>query len=305
MNPLKRRSFIKSSLALGSFLILGSSFLGKLLNAGNPFNVADIYTAPGNDPRQSVRKLIDALGGIERFVKTGNSIGFLINSPWKVKGFYTDPDVAIALVEMCKEAGAGQLVCYKPVRDGYWESSRYYEEAKPIIDEIIYGDERTTVAINNGVELKEAEIFSIFQETDVFINIPVAKHHNGTLYSGTLKGLMGVSSGTTNRYMHSPDGEYTYSKQDYLAQCIADLNLIRQPDLCIVDAIECALENGPRGPGNTTKPNRILASTDVLAVDIYAATLMGFSQDDIPTFMYAGKHKLGKSNLNEITVKEV
>lgn len=254
---------------------------------------------------QGVIKLFDSLGGIEKFIKSGSSVGFLINSPWKVRGYYTDPDVAIAVIKLCKEAGAGKLVCYKPVRDGYWESSQYYEEAEPIIREIVYGEERTKVPIPEGKELKEAEIFKAFPESEVFLNIPVAKHHNGTLYSGTLKGLMGVSSGKTNRYMHSPDGEHTYSKQDYLAQCIADLNLIRMPDLSIVDAIECALENGPRGPGKTTKPNRILASTDVLAVDIYAAKLMGLNIKDIPTFQYASEHNLGKDNLDNITVAEV
>mgnify|MGYP006300888381 CR=1 FL=1 len=305
MSPLKRRSFIKSSLALGSSIILGSSFLGKMLKAGNNFNAADIYSTAGDDPMQGVIELFDSLGGIDKFVKSGSSVGFLVNSPWKVKGFYTDPDVAIAVIKLCKEAGAGKLICYKPVRDGYWESSKYYEEAEPIIREIVYGDERTTVAIPDGKELKEAEIFKAFPESEVFINIPVAKHHNGTLYSGTLKGLMGVSSRTTNRYMHSPDGEYTYSKQDYLAQCIADLNLIRQPDLSIVDVIECGLENGPRGPGKTTNPNRIVASTDVLAIDVYAASLMGLNLSDISTFKFAGEHKLGKDKLEKISVSEV
>ncbi len=83
--------------------------------------------------------------------------------------------------------------------------------------------------------------------------------------------------------MHSPDGEYTYSKHDYLAQCIADLNLIRKPDLCIVDAIECVLENGPRGPGETTKPNKIIAGTDPVALDVYSSSLMGLDPEDILT----------------------
>jgi uncharacterized protein (DUF362 family) len=139
-------------------------------------------------------------------------------------------------------------------------------------------------------------------DTDVFINIPVAKHHNGTIFSGVLKGLMGVSSRDTNRYMHSPDGEYTYAKEEYLAGCIADLNLIRLPDLCIMDAGTCALNNGPRGPGDTTSPEQILAGTDPLAMDVYSASLIGMDPVDILTFEKAKQHNLGNNDLSTINV---
>jgi uncharacterized protein (DUF362 family) len=140
---------------------------------------------------------------------------------------------------------------------------------------------------------------------DVFINIPVAKHHAGTVYSGVLKNLMGVSSSYTNRHMHSSDGEYTYAKKEYLSQCIADLNLLRAPDLSIVDAIECGLSNGPRGPSDTSTPNRILLSTDPVAVDVYGSELAGFYPDDILTNDYGGRLGLGKSSMDEISVLNI
>ena len=50
----------------------------------------------------------------------------------------------------------------------------------------------------------------------MFISIPVAKHHAGVIFSGNLKGMMGASSDDTNRNMHSPEGDYTYDKEEYL-----------------------------------------------------------------------------------------
>ena len=132
--------------------------------------------------------------------------------------------------------------------------------------------------------------------------VPVAKHHNGTNYSGTLKGLMGVSSRDTNRYMHSPDGEYTYDKEEYLSGCIADLNLIRQADLSVIDATVCGINNGPRGPGDTSSPDRILAGTDPLALDVYAASLIGIEPSGILTFQKAKEHGLGNEDLNSLKV---
>jgi uncharacterized protein (DUF362 family) len=206
-------------------------------------------------------------------------------------------------MKLAKEAGASEIICYKPVREDYWESSQYYEEMKPLIDEIIYGDERVTIDIPNGKLLKSAEVFKIFMDSDVFINIPVAKHHNGTIYSGALKGLMGVSASDTNRFMHSPEGDYTYSKEDYLSGCIADLNLIRQADLTIMDAGICAINNGPRGPGDTTEPGRILSGTDALAMDVYSAQLIGTDPSDVVTFQKASELGLGNADPQSIKVQ--
>jgi uncharacterized protein (DUF362 family) len=115
---------------------------------------------------------------------------------------------------------------------------------------------------------------------------------------------MGVSSSNTNRHMHSPDGEYTYDEEEFLAQCIADLNLLRKPDLCIIDAIECAINNGPAGPGTTVKPNKIIAGKDPLATDVYAAQLIGFSPDDILTFRFASEHDLGEIDPGKLKLLE-
>lgn len=304
MNSMNRRKFIRKSITIGGVSI-SLSLIPKFLRAASVNDKSDIYSISSENPRESIPKLIKSLGGIESFIKPGNSVGFLVNSPWVHQGFYTNPDIVLVLMKMCKNAGAAKLICYKPVRDGYWEESQYFDEMKPMIEEIIYGDERVEIDINGGKEMKSAEVFKIFMESDVFINVPVAKHHNGTTYSGVLKNLMGVSSRDTNRHMHSPDGEYSYSKTVYLSTCIADLNLIRKPDLSIIDAGVCAINNGPRGPGDSISPGLIIGGTDPLAMDIYASTLLGMEPQDIYTFTAAKELRLGKSNMEEIGITEL
>jgi uncharacterized protein (DUF362 family) len=301
MKPINRRKFIRKSITIGGVSI-GLSVIPKFLKAGFANKKSDVYTIASYNQKETLPKLIQSLGGIEKFVKHGDSVGFLVNSPWIHQGFYTNPDIVLVLMKMCKDAGASKIICYKPVRDGYWEESQYYEEMKPLIEEIVYGDERVEIDIKGGKEMRSAEIFKVFMESDVFINVPVAKHHNGTIYSGILKNLMGVSSRDTNRHMHSPDGEYTYSKTVYLSTCIADLNLIRKPDFSIIDAGVCAINNGPRGPGETTSPGLILAGTDPLAMDVYASSLLGMVHDDIYTFTAA--KELGLGNI-DVDAKQV
>ncbi len=304
MKNISRRNFLKSSFMIGGTAV-GAAMLPRLASAGIIGETPDIISIPSADPASGLPDLLDALGGISSFVKQGQSVGFLVNSPWVHPGYFTNPDIVLNLMKLCKDAGAGRIICYKPVREGFWQESRFYDEMLPLINEIEYGEERTVVEIPDGEMLKSAEVFRIFLESDVFINIPVAKHHNGTLFSGVLKGLMGVSSRDTNRHMHSPDGEYTYDKEEYLAGCIADLNLIRQPDLSVMDAGLCAISNGPRGPGDTVSPQRILAGTDPLAMDVYASELIGMDPADILSFQKADKHGLGKADPETILVKQL
>jgi uncharacterized protein (DUF362 family) len=305
MKNFSRRSFIRSGLAWGGIAFVGSQFIPKFLRAGLVQTKPDIVFTSGDNPMEAVGKLLKALGGIEKFVKTGDVVGILVNSPWKNPGYFTNPDVVLAVVKQCLDAGAKEIVCFKSVPEGYWEKSRYFGELATAIGKFRYCEARKKVTIPGSVYLKEADIFEDFITVDTYISIPVAKHHAGTYFSGTLKGMMGVSSSETNRFMHSANGDYTYDEQEYLSQCVADLNLLRQPDLSVVDAIECGLNNGPRGPGETVKPNRILAGTDMVAVDAYSADLIGFSQADVQCIAMAAKHGLGKNDLKALSVLEV
>jgi uncharacterized protein (DUF362 family) len=305
MKNFSRRSFIRSGLAWGGVAFIGSQFIPKFLRAGLLQTKPDIVITSADNPMEAVDKLLEALGGIGKLVKSGDTVGILVNSPWKNPGYFTNPDVALAGVKQCLEAGAKEIVCFKPVPDGYWEKSRYFGEMATAIGKIRYCEARKKVTIPGAVYLKEADIFEDFVAVDTYINIPVAKHHAGTNFSGTLKGLMGVSSSETNRFMHSANGDYTYDEQEYLSQCVADLNLLRQPDLSVVDAIECGLNNGPRGPGETVKPNKIIAGTDMVAVDAYSSNLIGFSADEVRSIAMAAKHGLGKNDLKALSVLEV
>ncbi len=307
MKKIRRREFVRTGILAGGALMIGPGLIKTfgqeaIQVPGEPW---DIVAISGSDPFGNMQKLLRPLGGMGNFVKPGQSVGILVNSPWKNPGFYTHPDVALALASLALQAGAGEIVCFKPVPAGYWERSSHYDQYAGMIGKFRYGSDRMEVEIPGGISLKKAEIFRVFTEVDVYISIPVAKHHNGTIFSGNLKGLMGVSSSPTNRHMHSPDGTYTYDNHEYLAQCIADLNLIRKPDLCVVDAIECATENGPAGPGATVKPNKILAGLDPVALDAYSAELMGFHRDDILTLARAAEHGLGVVDTAKLKVLEL
>jgi len=313
MKYLKRRDFLKNSLLAGSAVMLGNSLKAsevfynpsRSYAAPEPGEMPDIVSVSVSNIEKDLVKLLEPLGGIKSFVKPGQSVGLLANSPWKNRGYHTNPDLVIAVANLCLSARAKEIICLKPADQNYWQLGDLFEANKSVTEALKFGTERIEVSIPKGVSMKKGLIFKDFMEVDVFINIPVAKHHVGCLYSGNLKGLMGVTSSETNRYMHSPDGRYTYDEDIYLSQCIADLNLVRKPDLCIIDALECGINNGPAGPGETVAPNKLIAGTDPLATDVYAAKLLGFYADDIMTFHKAAEHGIGEIDPGKVKLMEL
>ncbi len=74
---------------------------------------SDIASVKGNNIAEMVRAGIDKLGGISSFVKPGNKVLIKPNILYGQKPEYaatTNPQVIAALVTLCREAGAAEVV---------------------------------------------------------------------------------------------------------------------------------------------------------------------------------------------------
>ncbi|MEW5725371.1 MAG: DUF362 domain-containing protein, partial [Thermodesulfobacteriota bacterium] len=122
-----------------------------------------------------------------------------------------------------------------------------------------------------------------------------------------LKNMMGLSTyDPTLRYFHfGAGGGDWYDNLDHLSQCIADINLVRQPDLIVADATEFLASGGPGGPGRVKKAGQVLASVDPVCVDAYGARLLGYDVRDLPMLAKAEGHGLGQMDLDRVNVSEV
>ena len=50
------------------------------------------------------------------------------------------------------------------------------------------------------------------------------------------------------------------------------------------------------------KPNKFIAGTDPLLLDVYAADLIGFYPEDIATFEKAGENKIGSLDIEKAQI---
>jgi len=289
---MHRRDFLK--------LILSTAILSKmpsLVFASEPSAVA---VSEGKDYGDITRAVINALGGMNKFVKKGDVVVVKPNIGWDRRPEYaanTHPVVVRAIVEECLKAGARIVkvfdnTCNDPRR--CYENSGIAEALKGIkgVDLRYTENDRFRDVKINGVFLKNWELYDDALKANVFINCPIAKHHGLTGLTLGLKNLMGIMGGNRG-YIHRE-----------IEEALADLNLFVKSHLVIIDATRILTRHGPQGGSlkDVKILNKVIASRDIVAADAYATTLFNLKPEDISTTVTAYKRGLGEMNLNKIKI---
>ena len=140
----------------------------------------------------------------------------------------------------------------------------------------------------------EWPVYQDVLQADVFINVPIAKHHNLARLSLGMKNLLGVVQ-SRNRY-HSN-----------LGQRVADLTSLVYPTLTVVDAVRILVDHGPTGGSlsDVKQINTVIASHDPVAADSYAATLFNLSGADIAYIKAAAEMGLGEMDLSNLKIEKI
>lgn len=317
-----RREAIKRVAAAGAVLA-GAGALARLrydpggLASGAPsgdrqlrdFGVARANGSPtlaiaqsSRDPAVLTRKAIEALGGMSRFVSRGDIVTVKPNIGWDrlpVHAANTNPEVVGEIVRLAFEAGAKRVVvtdvscneanrCFQ--RSGIWRATHALGATV-----ILPAAHRFRELRLGGDVLDQWPIFTPLIDADKVINVPVAKHHNLSKFTGAMKNWYGLLGGRRNRLHQNIDVS------------IADLATFMRPTLTVMDATRILVRNGPQG-GNIDDAkdlHQVIASVDQVAVDAYGAGLLGVEPESIAYLRLGEERGLGSSDLARVTRVEV
>jgi len=309
---MTRRRFIKAGAAVGATVSMGGGLFGGRRAAASSEASPAIGLAAVTSPDGFANTIaaVAAVGGMTRFVARGSSVVINANTAFKHRGSIVDPGVLLATFKLCADAGAKEIWLIKGAQDDFWKRCDRAADFPGLIDSVkVSTREMKVVEITGGVALKQAHIDRRLLEADHYLDVTVAKHHKGCEFTGALKNTMGACPhDPTCRFFHvgnNPGSEDWYPDLNHLSQCVADLNLVRRPDLCIVDAGEILTTNGPFGPGKLANPQAVVASADMVAVDAYGVRYLGREPGAIPMIAMAEKHGLGSADLARIGVREI
>lgn len=303
MNVIDRREFIRRTLqAALAVTAAGSVPVFPLLPArawaaeGPPLAVRK-----GKEIPALVRQTIEALGGIGRFVKSGETVVVKPNIGWDrppEMAANTHPLVVRTVVELCLEAGAKQIqlfdrTCNDPrrcyVQSGIQEAVLGLRSDRVKFEHI---DRRgwQELDIAKGVELQRWSFYKPALDADRLINLPIAKHHSISTLTLGMKNIMGVIGGNRGVLHRKID------------EALCDINQVVHCDLTLIDATRILVANGPQGGRleDVRQTDTLIASPDMVAADSYAATLFGHQPLDIPTLAAAARRGLGTTDLAKV-----
>jgi uncharacterized protein (DUF362 family) len=257
----------------------------------------------GEDPAKMAEAAIEALGGIDRLVKSGDVVVVKPNMAWDrlpEQAATTNPAVVAAVVKLCLDAGAKRVQVFdrtcNDARRSYDSSgiAKAAEEAGASVGHVI--DRKfTALAMPKGISMKSWPIYEDAARADVLINIPIAKHHGTSRLTLGLKNMMGIAGG--NRGSWHTD----------IHQRLADLATITAVDLTIVDAYRILTARGPASgtEADVRMEGLLVAGADPVAVDAYCATIFGLEGRDIGFVQMASAHGLGEMDLAKVKRQKV
>ena len=309
---ITRRDFIKQSAAVGAASIVGANMVagcGQKEATTKVLKDVGVSIVTGEDYFQNALKAVEQIGGMGGFVPAGSKIAILANPQRNNPGAFTKPEILKAAIQMCKETNAEAVDCISWLPEQNWELTGL----KAVVEEegagLFIADRRDEflfqpVPVPKGTALTEARVMKKLFEYDILIDIPVTKDHAGNKFTGTMKNLMGLNSPLNNRTFHKENWKTDPEDIAHLDRCIADLNTVITPDLCIVDATEFIITNGPFGPGEIVKPKKVIAGTDRVAIDAVCCTLWGLKGEDIIHISEAYAHGLGEIDLGKVKIME-
>jgi uncharacterized protein (DUF362 family) len=276
----------------------------KILTEFPDFSIASelsrtISIVRGSERNKTVRKAIELLGGIERFVKSGDVVAIKPNVAFATPamlGATTHPDLINEVVKLCYYAGARRvLVTDNPINDpqSCFVISGIDRAAESAGAKIIMprSDYFKPMSLKGAKLIRNFPVFlGAFENVDKLIGIAPVKDHHRSGASMTMKNFYGLL-GTGRNIFH----------QD-INTIIVELAVMVKPTLVILDGTEVMMTNGPTGGSlsDLKKADTVIASTDMVAADSFGATLLDMKVSDLPYLKMAERAGVGLTDYESL-----
>jgi uncharacterized protein (DUF362 family)/NAD-dependent dihydropyrimidine dehydrogenase PreA subunit len=249
--------------------------------------------------------LLAELGGLEEFVKKGDTVLFktnLLMGKAPEAAVTTNPEFIRVLAKKVKALGAEVIIADSPggpfndklLKRAYQKSGLYQMAAEENI-KLNYNTDSKKYDYKEGKINKSFQLASYLEEADLIINLPKLKTHGLTMYTGGVKNLFGCIPGVLKAEYHlRMQSVYDFSRM------LNDLAALVAPELTIMDAVVGMEGEGPSN-GKPREFNYLLASTSPYYLDLAAVKILGIEPaEKVPSIKAALEDKIIKKDRLEI-----
>jgi len=257
----------------------------------------------------ALRKNLNLLGGINRFVKVGQRVCLKANLLLPARpeqAVTTHPTVIEAMANLVRAAGGKPFIADSPgggvpyneegLRRVYQKTGLLNLEDRTGV-ELNWDTTITKVSLPEGKIIKQLDIIKPVLDADVIIGIPKLKSHMFTTFTGATKILFGVVPGLTKSDYHAklPDIER-------FAEMLLDIIVFVKPALFVMDGVLGIEGDGPSLHGTPRQIGLLLASSDAVALDVVASQVIGIEPERIPMLKMARERSWWNGSLQSIEI---
>lgn len=250
-----------------------------------------------NKIKESLANLLDKIDGLKEQISRGDTVfikpNMFINAEPE-SGLNTHPELIIAVAKYFNQLGAKVVVGERngQIENNFIKFPEIYKYARLVDldhEEVVL---KQPLADNYVINFP-LPLPMVIDRADFIINMPGLRTHVLTKISNALKNLMGFLPGCTTRLIHLSG----------LDEAIVDLNKMINVDLIISDAIFSLEGSFPANNGQPLETNFIMAADDPVAIDSVAASIIGYSPQEVDTIRLAEQAGLGKI-IKEVVIPE-
>ena len=260
-------------------------------------------------PVESVKKAIELSGGLDHLPRGAkvlikpNLVFWTKTVEFPKWGVLTTSRIVEDMVIALKERGVDDIT----IAEGGVTMPKDYETYQDAFEKLGYNTLRQRYGVKpvnffekpyQEVDLGNGDTLNFSTEimnTDFVVNVPVLKTHAQTVTSLGIKNLKGSIDLASRKKCHGPD---PVKNLNYFVSRLADK---MPPMFTLLDGIYTN-ERGPSFDGRMRRSNLLVASADVLSVDLVGTKVLGYEPEEVPHLVLAAENRSRPLDLSDVEV---
>jgi uncharacterized protein (DUF362 family)/Pyruvate/2-oxoacid:ferredoxin oxidoreductase delta subunit len=268
-----------------------------------------IARCPDYEPRNveaALQASLQALLGGQPLLRPGQRVilkANLLQAQPPEKAITTHPTLVAAVAKWVRNAGAIPIIADSPgglfntrVLRQVYDATGMTAAAAESGAILNYDVGTRRVSCPAGRATKTLDALRAVVEADAIISLPKLKTHGLVQFTGATKNLFGTVPGIIKTTYHA-----RFPMADSFSAMLIDILTYYKPVLTIMDAVVGMEGDGPSA-GNPRHIGLLLASTDGVALDVVATSLIGMSPWDVPPLAAAARRGLTTGRVEDIEI---
>jgi uncharacterized protein (DUF362 family)/ferredoxin len=260
-----------------------------------------------NEVKQALKRNIDDLGGLSKFVQPKEKILLKLNLLMKKdpeEGVTTHPIFVQALGDILTEYGCQVVIADSPggpftktLLKGVYKTCGIEGIAKSSGFELNYNTNDIVRNHSNALVLSRITAMEVLEQVDKVISVSKLKTHGMMKFTGAVKNMYGIVPGLIKAEYH-----FQYPELKNFSNMLVDVCSFKTPILSFMDGIVGMEGDGPSS-GDLRRVGAVIASSSPYALDVVACQLVNIDPMSVPTIQRSVERELIHKDFSRVAIK--